>query len=554
MSTLPIRPGHLCLGLLLGGGLVAGAVRAQDARATGGSAMIPPATTTAASPVTPPGTGFSLGVPVPGEPDWAQIAIEQEAAMAAGEPPAAAAGGAGTTAAGAPAGAMRQPRAAGVTRPADDLGPPGALLQLDLSQGLSWSDNPDLLEIEPSRDTIVSETMLGLSYEATTRVSRLNFGLSGTFEAGDMPQEKSSGQITARAANLGYQRQGPNSLLQFDTRMQRNRASGDVVFDDFTGEDLVVSGGDRETLQAGGGLQLGIEGPLGASLSGSYSQTRYFDTPTDTAGHDRYSLDAETRLQLAPVTNLFVTSGISRDERDDERNYTTEDRFYGIGVGHELSAGTRLRFDLRQTEIETSETLPDGSRSTETESGAGVILDVSTDRPNGTLGLGFSSLLYDTSRRETLSLSRNLETRGGSVLALSLGATHSENGINPAVTAEWIHEGKRDRFAANLSQQVGGDEDTEVLRTSLGLSWDRELTQLSTLGASVSLADSSPTSDDGDQSRRTTFTLDYTHDLTEDWAMAASLSHRKIESDSEDDRSNNTLFLGLERSFKRRLR
>lgn len=523
--------------------------QAQSATGTTGAAAVTEAQPSETQPLDPRAPAGALPVD-PGFDAALDAALAQEAAQGGAGAAPAAAGPLWGTPVLAPGPIV--PAQPALRRPAEDQGPAGATLRFGLSQGLTWASNPDLLN-SPARDTVFSRTGLSFGYESQSRVSRFSFGLDAGLEAGDIPGETRNTRLGDYGARLGYQTSSINSRFGLNATTRRARQGADTIPDDFTGGDLTVSGGERGTTQLGLDMATGLNGPLQFSLSANHNAIRYYDTVDDQAGRDTMRANARMTLALSQRSDLTLSTGLDQRDDRDETAFQSKTTHIGLSLGHDLTQALRGQIELRQTRISERETDPvSGLRSEDSSTGAGAIVSLNWARANGTLGLAYDNQLYTTGRRQTLSLSRDMELALGQISG-SFGLTESDNGTNPMLDLSWSGEGRADRYGISYSQSVSGDRDNEVLRSRLAIDWSHDLTPASRLGLTLGIADSSPTGNSGTDRRRTDISLGYMQDLTRDWSLDLRLSHQIVDEKGRPTRTDDTLFLGLAREFETRL-
>jgi len=427
---------------------------------------------------------------------------------------------------------------------------PGMSLRFTVSEQLEASSNPDLVA-DPKRDRILSRTRLGLGLTSETKVQKFHFDISTDYEAGDFAGTTAdNARFTNSRAALSYARESRSSAVNLSSSYSRSPVSDVELFDEFTGKDLLVSGGDREVLRYGFGLETGRDVRWGLSLSGSKTEIRYYNVPvtSDTYDRDNTSLNASVRLSVARNLDLLLRSSYAESKYFDDREYNSTSRSLGVGFRYEIDPALRLTGGLDQYDIETSQNTPLG-RVTDTTKGAGGDIGFEKDLANGTVSGTLSSAISDTGRRNTVSLGRAMELPTG---ALSFSASivdTDQSDANLLFGANYSHAMKRGTLTLAANQNLTSSEDTEAIRSQLSLGWKGDLTPVSSWNAGLSLADYNVTTQGGTDTRRATLSLGYAHELTEDWALDAGYTHVLSQSDAREDRSDDRVFVGLRRSF-----
>jgi hypothetical protein len=153
-------------------------------------------------------------------------------------------------------------------------------------------------------------------------------------------------------------------------------------------------------------------------------------------------------------------------------------------------------------------------------------------------------------RRSFLSVSRDIDLPRGA-LAFSLGVTGANAvGSNPLVNVNYRHERSTTILNFGFSQDVRTNRDNqEEILTTLRASYDQQINSLSSLGASIGLFDRNNLDVSGNDSQRVDISLSYRYDLTRDWGLVGGYTYSLSTRDIESDRSSNTVFVGLQRSF-----
>ena len=428
---------------------------------------------------------------------------------------------------------------------------PGLTMRLDFGQGIEASTNPDLVD-EPARDRVIGRTKLGFSLASETQTQLLTFGIGGNFEAGDFGGDISgNSRMANQRVNFGYTRMSRDTLIGLDARYSRTPVSDIEGFDEFTGEDLLLSGGERGTATLGLRLETGRESPVGFSLSGSKTEIRYYDAPVGGSSVDRdiWNVDSGLRLSVSRTLDVTLQAGWSGNSYDDARNYTSDSSYAGVGLSYEVDPGLRLTAGLRHNRIETGQNIGT-DRITDKTDGLGGNLGFEMERPDGVFSGSLSSSLYDTGRRDMLTLGRSFELPDDGLFDVTASLVDTDNGSHVLLGGHYRHVFQRGTLNVSASQQVTSDEDEEAIRSQLALGWQGELTKVSRWNIGLSISDYDVTGgSDGTDSRRSSLTLGYAHDLTEAWALNAGYTHTLAQSDTRKDRDDNRLFLGVSSKF-----
>lgn len=419
---------------------------------------------------------------------------------------------------------------------------------LSFSQGLEASDNPSLVS-DPDGTTITSRTNLGFKLTSETRTEQFQFGVDARFDNVLSGDDSDDDGITSRGANLSYGRQGANSELSFFASYREadldDETFGFFVDGEFDPDALVIDGGSRRLTSFGGRLEFGREGPFGITVSARASQTDYVDAiDPDLIDTDRTSVDARARFRINPSLTTFVTAGTSEEVEADTLEITRTNQYVGAGVAGEIRTG--LTYSTQIT-LDKSETTVGDSVDSE-DDGVGIELKITQEQADGSLSFGASSRIDDAGRLTTASVGRSFDLPLGS-LSLSLGLADRDS-EDTQVTAglSYLRETPNGALTASLVQRPGTDDGDATLNTDLSVSFSQELSPVSGWDASLSYSALSPFSS-GSGDNRTSASIAYNRELTQDWGLRTGLRHSRISEDGGDSRSSNTLFLNIERDI-----
>jgi hypothetical protein len=408
---------------------------------------------------------------------------------------------------------------------------PGAVVRFDLSQRLEYSDNPDLSDPKVSQSR--ARTTLGIGVTSDTAISRFQFDVRSDLEAG-------AGRETGFASprlSLSYDRDVGNARMGAALSFQDAAINSDptsTTFDPGTNKKL---GLDLD-------LETGVNAPIGMEWAVAHDSQRYSGT-TDPSliNNTNNAITSTVYFRFDPRMTARVT-GEYADY--DVKGLGTDRRTTGFGAGLELQIDKLWRADLSASRDKVRLT----GVTNRIEEGVSVGASLSREMPRGGLSLTLASSIGENGRRESAILRRQIDLPRGA-LALSAGSTRTEGlGSNPLFGIDYTRDLPRGGFSVSLEQSVETDTSTqEEINSSLRISHQTEINSRSNLRASATLYDSNELGTGADDSRRMDISLTYERQITSDWDMVAGISHTKSRSDSATDRSNNTVFVGLERSL-----
>jgi hypothetical protein len=361
------------------------------------------------------------------------------------------------------------------------------------------------LDVPAEGDTSELSTRLSFSLADETRTSRLSLDVSGALAARDTPDGSEQG-FENPALRFAWGREGGRSSLDLTASLRESEldALRALVIDPDTGEisEDLVGGGTQTQTAADLAWTFGQDEPWGLTLSAGATETTYRgDTPEPDTTRQR----AAIRLRLAadPLTEVTLGLRWSRFAQEGED-----------------------RRDTLRAEAGASRSLARGSLS------ASVFAEETED---GT--------------RSGLTLRRAVELPAGS-LSYSLGVTRDTAGnTNLTGALDWAQDLARGKVTAGLRRSVtAGDDDEEVLATSLNLGLTQEIGPQTGLTLGLTAAESEEVAT-GLVTRNAAFSATLTQSLPQDWALDAGWRHRTRDEDGTGTATSDSVFLELRRSF-----
>ncbi len=429
---------------------------------------------------------------------------------------------------------------------------PGAELYLDFSSGLEVSDNYERLT-NPDGTSLAFLNSLALTFDSVTRNQRFTASAGFTFETGYFPDDpdEDGRDVDAPFVSLAYTLENRNALLSFTGRYAE-RENGFDEIEIQNADDIVVDQGTRSDLTLSADLILGREAPLTFSSELFYRDTKFFDT-SDPSLDDEifYSSDNTLSLDITRTTSLFISASyFERDEEDEldtfERNSATR-----LGLSFENASGLTAAFSAGYSVNEVDRTI-DGSRETTREDRPIAEISLAQERPNGTISAGLEQAVNEQGRRTNLSIGRSLALPRGELSAtLGVSAADYDDSLRGIGEIRYSHLLPRGTLDLRFSQRVvdDTDEDDDVFITAAGLSWNRDLTSISSVGLNIDLSASEAVDADEADRQRASLTLNYNYALTEDWALNTGFRHSTFRESDEPPIIENAVFAFIERRF-----
>ena len=384
---------------------------------------------------------------------------------------------------------------------------------------------------------------LGFTLSSTTRIQSIGLALRGALEFPDAEDEIA---LVDPSVTLTYSRLGKNAELEAEAAYQRSDI-GTLVPDEIpTSDELLLDTGTRTTTTAGARLAFGTQAPLGGEVGLDWKRVNYSDL-ADTATLEDYETrgaDAMLRFSINPQIDLRLLGDY---EETTEQDTDDARRIWSAGVGADLDINKRLRatVDLKYTEIEER-----SGGTTNTESGPEVTVGLVRQMPNGTLSFELASVVTDTGTRSTARVEREQELRLGE-LTWSAGVTRgSEGDVDALYGLEYARPGKRGELSLSLQRAIRADAfGEESLVDQFQVGYRRKLSEQARLDTGLTYRNTDYFSAGTESVEQFDFGVSYRHQLTRDADVVARFTHSVTRRDSRDDDSENTFYLGLQRSF-----
>ena len=385
----------------------------------------------------------------------------------------------------------------------------------------------------------------GAEVQTQTRTQSLALSFNTALDGSDLFSGLSDSLRDPRL-NLSYSLENRNTALEATLSYRRSKISQLFLAEVLDEEFLILDEGQRADLNSTAALTFGREAPFGGVLDLRYGQRRYSgisdprlrNEDSRAAGLSlRFDIDRRIRMTLAARISETDVAGDGTDQRRES-----------LSLGAELAASPTLTTSLR---IGTS-------RITETTGGVaqvrdGVTWGVSAEQemPNGVLSGQIDSDLTAAGRLRTARLDRSMDLPRGT-LRYGVGITQQPGGkLTPIASLGWQYTTR----AANF--QLSYDRSLRVARAGesgiddrLGLSWQQEIDSLSQLGLDVTLRRTERLDAGERDSQQASLSLNWQRDLTQDWVLRSSYTHRWTRDAGSRDTRDNIVFLGLERRFQ----
>lgn len=422
---------------------------------------------------------------------------------------------------------------------------PGPDVTLDVTSGVVVSDNIERRR-DPAGTSAVSTTRLDLAFSSRTRAQELTLRAGARLEFGNYADEDTADPgVQSPSLSLGYTRESRDAALslgadyalrELDT--EREEVEG--------GEDLIIDQGQLETRRLSADLALGRDGPVTYTAALSFSDRLYSDT-TDPDLNDQVSAAFDQRLSLAlnRATRLEFSLNYRERDEDDAEDTLETNAAARIGLNVRARSGLTASGSLG---VSVEEVTQDGE--TDRQEAPVLSLSVTRPRPDGSLSASVTRSLDEQGSRTTLQFGRALALPRGSLdgtVGLTVGETDDTLRLIGSLGLD--RPMPRGALSLSLSQEVNADEDSDFVRTSVGLGYTHELTRLSQLSLSMDLSAVDAVSPDEADRQRTRVQLAYRRQLTEDWSLNTGVRHLTARESDLDPIIENAVFANLSRRF-----
>lgn len=409
------------------------------------------------------------------------------------------------------------------TSPAVAQEGPGREGRLSYGTGLNYDFN----------DGLSSSTDVALSFVTRTPLDSFAFGF-GTQLYGDFTDGGSDDfEFRNWFADLDYQRRVADSAIAFSLGYRETQLDDEV---DTSGPVIIINDdGSSAVTSASLRYETGLEGgPFGLSVDLSYRDRSYTGTTDpDLTDSTTTSADVLARFAISPSSALRLRAGITHT--DEEVGTDTETTYVGVGASTETGNGLTVTGDI----------LFDRSEGTTTEDGLGIDLNVTQQRPYGSVSGTLASRIDEAGRRTTLRVGRSVGTPTGE-LSYSLGLVDQEGQSGLEVIGDVSYSMATPRggdFTVRAARDAGTDDTDTVISTSLRLAYSEPINAVSRWDASLGYFATDELG--GDEDSRTTATLGYTRDLTSEWSLNTGYEYSRDE-DGEDE---NAVFFNITRDI-----
>lgn len=350
------------------------------------------------------------------------------------------------------------------------------------------------------------------------------------------------------SARLSYAIESRHSAYEFSANYRRSSIDESAfVSDDDASGDIASGDGRLEVLSLRNELAFGREASVSGTLAHSYGLSKYSDT-TDPSLRDNsiQALRGQFSFEMSPTVTTNLTASLRETNEQGSTGTDRSTRSLGVGVLYALSEATSLSTGVSYNKNESRSAT--GRIRTQ---GLGYSVGLTHERPLGPVNVKFSEEETINGRRRQASVGHDFEFQRGTV-SLSFGLAKTDSfKARPLANATVNYE--VDQVSAlrlSLSQTPAvNSNDSESINTRMGVNYDRELTELSSLSAGLQLVSQDVLQDGGDDKTSLRMNLQHNYDIGDDWSLASGYEYSSVRRSNAADRNSNKVFLGLAKTF-----
>ena len=422
-------------------------------------------------------------------------------------------------------------------------------------------DDNAALDLSSIGTTSVLSAIYNFEVLSETRNQTLSFDFSAIGRVADRPLvDGISTVLDEPKFDFTYLREGANSLFEFNADYRVDL----IEFEDLFATTVTTPGqdigtGSRTTYGFDTVLDLGIEGPLGATFSLGADSLDFDDaTDDDSVPEDTFEAGVALRFGVTRNLDLLATYEFDRLERDAPTELLERDTTSAsIGFSYLVSPRLRISGEVGQTEVDADRTTATGTTNT-TNDGNTAEADIFYELPRGNVSLSFDRSVGEIDTQDTISVGRQFAFPN-STLDISVGFTSGETGDGATAlsfddyVAEVAYERDFRRGSMRLTAEraVRADNEQNVLIDStVLLSLTREINSRSsvTVEARYGLEEDAGTTA-AELLEEIEYGARYDREITPDWNFGAGVLVQQRRDDTGTAVSN-SVFFELRRDFR----
>lgn len=429
-------------------------------------------------------------------------------------------------------------------------GSTGSEVTFGLSSTLSTTDNK-FLSSDDSDKQQTTEWINRLSVAMTeqTRLGRLNASAATDVQMSGGEVETDGVELANHAVQLSFAQDTATGGFQASSSYRETELVGlTSLFDEETGETtLEEDPGRRNSFTNSLSFSHGNGTPVQWDVSVSHRAIWYEDTiSTSYDDSETWTAGASAELRLSPVAT--VTSGVTYRyfQADDDVTTRRETSSASVGLSYEVSPIWTAQSSLGYTRIDQS-----GADTLDDQFGADFGFAIERDLPRGSVGLNYGHRIADLGRRNELYLSGDLAGRDVTLdYRFGVSKLEDEEEVDLVADISIVQDlpGGRITFGAvqNFATESDGTS-SQAMRVSAA--WDHQINSLSSFGLSATYSAVDYSAADTSDTRLTAITAEYSHSLTQDWALTGGVRYRRETDDGDGDATSHTVFMTANRDI-----
>lgn len=428
----------------------------------------------------------------------------------------------------------------GVTWAQDIAEEGGVLFDLTASQSIRASDNPDLED--PASGEVRGITSIDGSIASITRSRSFTLGFQAALEVGE-----DGFQLGDTGVDLSYVMIGRGSEFEvFADYTRRNVTTEEFIDADGIGDlDLSVTTGTRTAYGYGTRLLVGADGPLTFSARVAQREVEFDSDDPDATDSSTFSASATISAAVDAATSVRLTGSYVETIEDDVDNTRETTTLVGLGVTREFANATVVSLDVDWEEVRTV------AADTDVVSGIGGRLAFDRTLPNGAFGVSAQREITSDGSIDEIRATRRIDFPASSLsFDAGIAITNGDN-VSPLLGISYERLAPDGAFTVSITQSAAVIDEGTVLNTVGTASYTRNVNAVSSYGAEVSVSNQSGIDFD-DTTRRIEAALIYNRELTQNVTLSTGYEHARLFETGDNERSSNTVFVTLSRSFSAR--
>lgn len=425
----------------------------------------------------------------------------------------------------------------------------GLVLNGDVVFGFEAEDNRALTANSSGTDTRLSAEV-SISGELETERTSLQFTLGGSLQQENYQSLREENGFRDPFARVNYRRRGAGSELSFRLGYRKSELVDSLGLDldgDLIDETFLRSVGDREFFSFAAGAEIGTDAPLGARIDVSHQNTDFtgqinpdvFDRTTDIVRISTF---------LRPRQTLTFGLFAEREEYEADDLVQTERTIDRLGVSMEYQINPILSFSGSISNDNIEERTTGGTRD---DTGIGLDLELVRLVPDGQYTFFANRVLSTGISRTRFGVTRDV-VMPRAEFGVTLGVSNSDTGDTVLFTGlNYSRPFPTGLLTAELTQDADvNSDDEEVLRTTFEVDYLHELSPTQSIGVGILHVRADDIGagavSEGD---RTDIEFVYNRAVSRDWNWQAGFRHRRNNPSTGQKANSNAIFTTFGRSF-----